>query len=96
MWAFAAQGLRVFFFGCHKDDATLDRILPPDLFDGIGVSDDAAVYRNRFARAQKCWAHLLRKAIRLALLYPRKRRYQSFLDQLLELYTVAGGKPIFG
>jgi len=86
LWAFAAQGLRVFFFGCHKDDATLDRILPPDLFDGIGVSDDAAVYRNRFARAQKCWAHLLRKAIRLALLYPRKRRYQSFLDQLLELY----------
>jgi transposase len=86
LWAFAAQGLRVFLFGCHKDDATLDRILPPDVFAGIGVSDDAAVYRGRFARAQKCWAHLLRKAIRLALLYPRKRRYQRFLDQLLALY----------
>src|SRR5262249_35772340 len=77
---------RIFLFGCHKDAATLDTILPPDVFDGIGVSDDAAVYRGRFARAQKCWAHLLRKAIRLALLYPRKKRYQRFLDRLLALY----------
>jgi hypothetical protein len=79
----------VFLFGCRKDDDTLDRMLPPEVFGGIGVSDDAAVYRDRFARAQKCWAHLLRKAIRLALLYPRKKSYQRFLDQLLELYYAA-------
>jgi transposase len=89
LWAFASQCQRVFLFGCHKDDATLDTILPPDLFDGVGVSDDAAVYRDRFQRAQKCWAHLLRKAIRLALLYPRKKTYQRFLDQLLALYHQA-------
>jgi hypothetical protein len=86
LWAFATQGQRVFLFGCHKDDATLDRMLPPEVFGGIGVSDDAAVYRDRFARAQKCWAHWLRKAIRLALLYPRKKTYQRFLDRLLALY----------
>jgi transposase len=86
LWAFASQGQRVFLFGCHKDDATLDTILPPDVFDGVGVSDDAAVYRGRFAQAQKCWAHLLRKAIRLALLYPRRKKYQRFLDRLLALY----------
>jgi transposase len=86
LWAFAAQWQRLFLFGCRKDDDTLDQILPPDVFDGIGVSDDAAVYRGRFAQAQKCWAHLLRKAIRLALLYPRKKTYQRFLDQLLQLY----------
>jgi transposase len=86
LWAFASQWQRLFLFGCRKDDDTLDQILPPDVFDGIGVSDDAAVYRGRFARAQKCWAHLLRKAIRLALLYPRKKSYQRFLDQLLALY----------
>jgi transposase len=86
LWAFASQWQRVFLFGCHKDDATLDRMLPPDVFDGIGVSDDASVYRGRFAQAQKCWAHLLRKAIRLALLNPRKKTYQRFLDQLLALY----------
>ena len=86
LWAFAAQWQRLFLFGCRKDDDTLDQILPPDVFDGVGVSDDAAVYRGRFAQAQKCWAHLLRKAIHLALLYPRKKTYQRFLDQLLELY----------
>src|SRR5438132_168183 len=86
LWAFASQWQRLFLFGCHKDDATLDQILPPDSFDGIGLSDDAAVYSDRFRRGQKCWAHLLRKAIRLALLYPRKKSYQRFLDQLLELY----------
>jgi len=86
LWAFASQWQRLFLFGCRKDDDTLDQILPPDVFDGIGVSDDASVYRGRFAQAQKCWAHLLRKAIRLALLYPRKKTYQRFLDQLLELY----------
>ncbi len=89
LWAFASQWQRVFLFGCHKDDETLDAILPPDVFTGIGVSDDAAVYRDRFVQAQKCWAHLLRKAIRLALLYPRKKTYQRFLDRLLELYRDA-------
>ena len=61
-------------------------MLPPEVFDGIGVSDDAAVYRCRFAQAQKCRAHLLRKAIKLALWYPRKKKYQRFLDRLLALY----------
>jgi transposase len=89
LWTFASAGQRVFLFGCHKDAATLDAVLPPDVFRGIGVSDDAAVYRDRFTQAQKCWAHLLRKAIRLALLYPRKGRYQHFLDGLLELYRDA-------
>lgn len=86
LWTFASELQRVFLFGCHKDAATLDAMLPADVFDGIGVSDDAAVYQHRFVRAQKCWAHLLRKAIKLALLYPRKRSYQRFLDSLLKLY----------
>lgn len=86
LWAFASQLHRVFLFGCHKDDATLDAMLPPDVFEGIGVSDDAGVYQNRFMQAQKCWAHLLRKAIKLALLYPNNSKYQKFLDQLLEIY----------
>src|SRR5439155_202191 len=89
LWTFASAGQRVFVFGCHKDAATLDTLLPPEVFHGIGVSDDAAVYRNRFDAAQKCWAHLLRKAIRLALLYPRKKKYQRFLDGLLALYRDA-------
>ena len=83
LWAFASKLHRVFLFGCHKDDATLDAMLPPDVFEGIGVSDDAGVYQNRFTQAQKCWAHLLRKAIKLALMYPSESTYQGFLDGLL-------------
>jgi transposase len=86
LWVFASALQRVFLFGCHKDGKTLDTILPEDIFEGVGVSDDAAVYQRRFTLAQKCWAHLLRKAIRLALLYPRKKTYQRFLDHLLALY----------
>jgi uncharacterized coiled-coil protein SlyX len=86
LWVFASALQRVFLFGCHKDAKTLDTMLPEDVFEGVGVSDDAAVYQRRFSWAQKCWAHLLRKAIRLALLYPRKKSYQRFLDRLLALY----------
>ncbi len=86
LWAFASQCHQVFLFGCHKDDATLDAMLPPGVFNGIGVSDDAGVYNGRFTRAQKCWAHLLRKAIKLALMYPNESKYQRFLDGLLEIF----------
>ncbi len=86
VWTFDAVLHRVFLFGCHKDADTLEKMLPEDVFDGIAVSDDAATYRRRFSTAQKCWAHLLRKAIRLALLYPRSKRYRSFLDRLLAIY----------
>jgi transposase len=89
LWLFASQLHLVFLFGCSKDAATLDKMLPPDVFGGIGVSDDASVYRDRFKQAQKCWAHLLRKAIRLALMYPRKKTYQRLLDELLLLYRDA-------
>ena len=52
------------------------------------VSDDAAVYRD-FTHAQKCWAHLIRKAIRLTLLQPDHEDYRTFLTGLLELYHKA-------
>jgi transposase len=89
LWAFASKLQRVFVFGCRKDAETLDTLLPPDKFKGIGVSDNASVYQDRFQQGQKCWAHLLRKAIKLALLHPEQERYQRFLDQLLHLYGAA-------
>jgi transposase len=86
LWTFATERLRCFQFGCRKDADTLESILPSDRYQGILVSDDAAVYRDRYTRSQKCWAHFLRKAIRLVVLYPRHRRYRRFLDELLQLY----------
>lgn len=100
LWTFASDLHRVFLFGCSKDAATLEQILPATAFEGIGVSDDAAVYRDRFGQGQKCWAHLLRKAIRLTLLYPRRKRYKHFLDQLLGIFYLrrqaGGGGPAAG
>jgi hypothetical protein len=88
LWAFLTERLRLFCFGCRKDGQTLESILPPSKFQGILVTDNAAVY-DRYERHQKCWAHLLRKSIRLAILNPRRRRYQQFRDELLRLYYEA-------
>jgi hypothetical protein len=88
VWAFVSEKVRVLFFGVHKDADTLKQILDPETFAGIVVSDDAAVYAN-FTRSQKCWAHLLRKAIKLTLLEPDNEEYRQFTDRLLEIYRAA-------
>jgi transposase len=88
VWAFLSEKVRVLFFGVHKDAPTLEAILNPATFAGVVVSDDAAVYEN-FTHAQKCWAHLLRKAIKLTLLEPNNAGYRRFTDRLLEVYRSA-------
>ena len=88
VWAFVSEKVRVLFFGVHKDAATLKAILDPETFSGIVVSDDAAVYAN-FTQSQKCWAHLLRKAIKLTLLEPDNEVYRQLTDRLLEIYREA-------
>ncbi len=76
------------FFGVPKDAETLRQILDPATFAGIAISDDAAVYAN-FTQSQKCWAHFLRKAIKLTLLEPAHAEYRQFTDRLLEIYREA-------
>jgi transposase len=88
VWAFLSEKARVLFFGVHKDADTLKEILDPQLFAGLLISDDAAVYAN-FSQAQKCWAHLLRKAIKLTLQEPNHQEYRDFTDRLLEIYRKA-------
>lgn len=85
VWAFLSEKARLTVFGCHKDGDTLAVLLKKDAFQGILVSDDAAVYEG-FRRAQKCWAHLIRKAIKLTLLQPNRSRYRRFLDSLQDIY----------
>jgi transposase len=85
VWAFLSEKARVLFFGVHKDAATLQQILDPDTFTGLLISDDAAVYAN-FSQSQKCWAHLLRKAIKLTLQEPKNGAYRQFTDRLLDIY----------
>jgi hypothetical protein len=88
VWAFLSEKARVLLFGVPKDAATLEQLLDPLTFAGLVISDDAAVYAN-FSQAQKCWAHLLRKAIKLTLQEPDNQEYRQFTDRLLALYRRA-------
>jgi transposase len=88
VWALLSEKARVLLFGVHKDADTLKKILDPATFAGIVISDHAAVYDN-FTAAQKCWAHLLRKAIKLTLQDPSNVDYRTFTDRLLEIYREA-------
>jgi transposase len=88
VWAFLSEKVRLLFFGVHKDADTLQAILDPATFAGLVISDDAAVYAN-FTHSQKCWAHLLRKAIKLTLQAPDNAEYRAFADRLLEIYRAA-------
>ena len=88
VWAFLSEKARVLLFGVHKDADTLKQILDPETFAGIVISDDAAVYEN-FTAAQKCWAHLVRKAIKLTLQDPNNLDYRNLADRLLEIYREA-------
>jgi transposase len=88
VWAFLSEKARVLFFGVHKDAKTLGQILNPATFAGLLVSDDAAVYAN-FSQSQKCWAHLLRKAIKLTLQEPDNAEYRQCTDHLLAIYRQA-------
>ena len=88
VWTFLSEQSRLMIFGCRQDAATLELLLPKETFGGTVVSDDAAIYRG-FTQAQKCWAHPLRKAIKLTLLAPRNKRYREFKDGLLALYRLA-------
>jgi len=88
VWALLSEKARIVLHGVHKDGSTLETILDPKTFGGLVNSDDAAVY-GRFSKTQKCWAHLLRKAIRICLLAPDEKRYVTLRDGLYDIYRSA-------
>jgi len=88
VWAFLSEKARVIFFGVNKSAETLKQILDAATFAGILISDDAAVY-GKFSKCQKCWAHLLRKAIKLTLLFPDNKEYRHLADEMLDIYREA-------
>ncbi len=88
VWAFLNEHVTVAFYGVHKDGQTLAAILDKEVFNGTLVSDDAAVYQG-FDEAQKCWAHLIRKAIKLTLTSPEDQRFRQLADELLSIYRDA-------
>lgn len=88
-WIFKSLMHTLLLYGEKRDEAVLDRILPRDLFKGTGITDCYKIYEKRFTAAQKCWAHFLRKAIKLMLLYPEKKQYHNFFKELYKIFTEA-------
>lgn len=88
-WIFTTMLHTVFLYGESRKEEVLEKILPWKEFRGIGVSDCLKIYENRFSKSQKCWAHFLRKAIKLMLLYPEKIEYKTFFDALFAVFSDA-------
>jgi len=87
-WVFSTALHVLFSCGVGRSKTEAEKVLGP-LFAGIGVTDDYSVYKNLFTQHQLCWAHLLRKAIKLALQHPDEKQYATFLDELFSIYQEA-------
>lgn len=88
-WIFKSLMHTLLLYGEKRDEEVLDRILPRNIFKGTGITDCYKIYEKRFTAAQKCWAHFLRKAIKLMLLYPEKKQYHDFFKGLYKIFMGA-------
>ena len=84
-WIFSTAEHVLFRCGVSRKKSEATSVLG-DFFDGIGVTDDYAAYKHLFSKHQLCWAHLIRKAIKLVLQNPDETEYAEFLDQLCGIY----------
>ena len=87
-WAFSTAMHVLFRCGVGRGKAEAEAILGKS-FEGIGVTDDYGAYQALFLEHQLCWAHLLRKAIKLMLQHPDEAAYKQFLDDLYAIYQQA-------
>lgn len=87
-WAFSTAMHVLFRCGVGRGKAEAEAILG-EQFQGIGVTDDYGAYQSLFLEHQLCWAHLLRKAIKLMLQQPGEVAYKLFLDELYAIYQQA-------
>jgi hypothetical protein len=88
-WIFTTLLHTILLYGESRKEDVLDAILPRDLFEGIGVSDCLKIYEKRFKKAQKCWAHFLRTAIKLMLDCPSSKEYKPFFKKLYAIFIDA-------
>jgi hypothetical protein len=84
-WAFSTAMHVLFRCGVGRGKAEAEAVVGK-AFAGIGVTDDYNVYTHLFSKHQLCWAHLIRKAIKLALQHPDQKAYAAFLDELCAIY----------
>lgn len=85
-WIFKSINHTLLLYGEKREEEVLDRILPLEKFTGIAVTDCYRMYVKRFKKAQKCWAHFLRDAIKLMLLFPENKKYKVFFKKALKIF----------
>jgi transposase len=88
VWTLVSEKARLLIFGVNKDAETLKKLIDPETFSGLVNSDHAAVY-SRFSKTQKCWAHLIRKAIKLCLQDPKNKKFIRLRDELIAVFRLA-------
>lgn len=88
VWTFVSEKARILLHGVNKNASTLEAILNPATFEGLVISDDASVYAQ-FKHQQKCWSHLIRKAVRISLMAPHDEKYKTFCEKLVTIYRDA-------
>ena len=87
-WAFSTAMHVLFRCGVTRAKAEAQAVVG-ERFAGIGVTDDYGAYQSLFSEHQLCWAHLLRKAIKLMLQHPSVGEHKRFLDELYRIYQQA-------
>lgn len=87
-WAFSTAMYVLFRCGVGRGKDEAEEVLGK-FFPGIGVTDDYHAYTHLFRQHQLCWAHLLCKAIKLALQHPDEKQYAKFLEELCAIYRQA-------
>jgi len=87
-WVFSSALYVLLRCGVGRGKAEAIEVLG-ETFEGIGVSDDYAAYQHLFNEHQLCWAHLIRKAVKLALQHPDEPTYAEFLESLTQIYRQA-------
>lgn len=88
VWTLVSEKARMLIFGVNKDAETLKKLIDPETFNGLVNSDHAAVY-SRFSKTQKCWAHLIRKAIKLCLQDPKNQKFIRLRDEIITVFRAA-------
>lgn len=88
-WIFRSLEHTLLLYGEKRDEDVLDRILPRGKFKGTGITDCYKIYEKYFFTAQKCWAHFLRKALKLMLVFPKKQKYRKFFKKLYDIFLEA-------
>ena len=73
-WIFSTANHVLFRCGVSRKKTEATTVLGA-FFGGIGVPDDYVAYKSLFSEHQLCWAHLIRKAIKLVLQNPDETQY---------------------